>query len=86
MSILKLLKTKGGVDIAAAKQQERRSITMGYSKEYNAWDNSRREEFYDDYGNLQTTHVDRYDIFTGEYVRTDVYNSNDVLIDSFKKD
>ena len=56
---------------------------MSYSRQYTAWDNSDREEFYDDYGNLQTTHVDRYD-FSGNYTHTDVYNQYNEKIDSFR--
>ncbi len=59
---------------------------MSYSKEYTAFDGARREEFFDDYGNLETTHVDRYNIWDGSYSHTDVYNANDQLIDSFVKD
>lgn len=58
---------------------------MGYSKKYTAWtDNSNREDFYDDYGNIQTTHVERYDL-EGHYKCTDVYNANDERIDRFIK-
>lgn len=56
---------------------------MGYSKKYTAWtDNSDREDFYDDYGNLQTTHVDRYNL-DGSY--NEVYNAYDEKIDKFTK-
>ena len=57
---------------------------MSESRKYTAWDNSDREEFYGNDGNLETTHVDRYD-WSGNYTHTDVYNSNDEKIDSFKK-
>lgn len=57
---------------------------MSYSKKYTAWDGADREEFYDDYGNCETTHVDRYD-FSGNYTHTDVYNKYDDKIDSFVK-
>lgn len=57
---------------------------MSNSRKYTAWDNSDREEFYDKYGNLETTHVDRYD-FGGNYVGTDVYNKYNEKIDSFRK-
>ena len=58
---------------------------MGYSKKYVSWtDNSDREEFYDNHGNLETTHVDRYNM-DGTYKCTDVYNANDQKIDSFKR-
>ena len=50
---------------------------MGYSKKYTAWtDNSDREDFYDDHGNLQTTHVERYN-WDGSYKFTEVFNAND---------
>lgn len=55
---------------------------MSNSRKYTAWDNSDREDFYDDYGNLETTHVDRYDL-SGNYSHTDVYNKYDEKIDSF---
>lgn len=55
---------------------------MGYSKKYVAWDNSDREDFFDDYGNLTHTHVCRYD-FGGRYTHTDVYNQYDRKVDSF---
>ena len=57
---------------------------MSYSKKYTAWDNSDREKFYDDHGNHQTTHVDRYDL-SGNYSHTDVYNNKDQKIDSFRR-
>lgn len=58
---------------------------MGFSRKYTAWpDNSDREDFYDPYGNLQTTHVDRYKL-DGTYKCTDVYNKNNEKIDTFKK-
>ena len=58
---------------------------MGYSRKYTAWtDNSDREDFYDDCGNVQTTHVDRYN-WDGSYKCTDVYNAYDEKIDSFTK-
>lgn len=54
------------------------------SKKYTAWDNSDREDFYDDHGNLTTTHVDRYDL-SGKYTHTDVYNEHGKKIGSFVK-
>lgn len=54
------------------------------SRKYTAWDNSDREDFYDKYGNLKTTHVDRYDL-NGNYTHTDVYNEHGEKIDSFVK-
>ncbi len=57
---------------------------MSNSRKYTAWDNSDREDFYDDYGNLETTHVDRRDL-GGKYTHTDVYNKHGKKIDSFKK-
>lgn len=57
---------------------------MSKSRQYTAWDNSDREDFYDDNGNLQTTHVDRYNL-SGEYTHTDVYNEYGKKIDSFKR-
>lgn len=54
------------------------------SKQYTAWDNSEREDLYDDSGNLETTEVDRYD-WNGNYTHTDVYNSRDEKIDSYIK-
>ena len=58
---------------------------MAWIKEYVAPDGGDRKEIHDDYGNLQTTHVDRYNIWTGEYTYTDVYNQYDQKIGSFKK-
>lgn len=58
---------------------------MGYSKKSTAWtDNSDREDFYDDHGNLQTTHVERYN-WDGSYKFTEVFNANDERIDRFVK-
>ncbi len=57
---------------------------MASSRKYTTWDNSDREDFYDDSGELQTTHVDRYD-WSGNYTHTDVYNAYDQKIDSFIK-
>lgn len=54
------------------------------SRKYTAWDNSDHEDFYDKYGNLTTTHVDRYDL-NGNYTHTDVYNEHGEKIDSFVK-
>lgn len=54
------------------------------SKKYTAWDNSDREDFYNPHGKLETTHVDRYGL-DGQYKGTDVYNSHNKKIDSFKK-
>ena len=75
----------GDETLIFAQLYEKGSDSMAWSKPYTAWDNSDREDFYDDYGNLQTTHVDRYDILTGQYTHTDVYNQYDQKIDSFKK-
>lgn len=58
---------------------------MGDSRKYTGWDNSDREDFYDKYGNVTTTHVDRYD-WSGNYSYTDVYNDRNEKIDSFKRD
>lgn len=57
---------------------------MSYSRNYTGWDNSDREDFYDDDGNLKTTQVDRYD-WSGNYAGTDVYNEYDEKIDSYRK-
>ena len=57
---------------------------MSTSRTYTAWDNSDREDFFDDSGNHTTTHVDRYG-YDGEYLCTDVYNEYDQKIDSFVK-
>lgn len=58
---------------------------MGFSRKYTAWtDNSDREDFFDASGNLQTTHVDRYNL-DGTYKCTDVFNARDEKIDTFKK-
>lgn len=57
---------------------------MGYRKKYIGSDNSDREDFFDDYGNLKITHVERYDL-SGNYKRTDVYNEYNQKIDSFKR-
>lgn len=54
------------------------------SRQYTGWENSDREDFYDKDGNLETTHVDRYD-WSGDYTGTDVYNNNNEKIDHFKK-
>lgn len=58
---------------------------MANSRKYLGSDNSDREDFYDKYGNVQTTHVDRYD-WSGNYKYTDVYNNKDEKIDSFRRD
>ena len=58
---------------------------MGYSRRYTYWaDNADREEFYNESGKLETTHVDRYNL-DGSYKSTDVYNSRDQKIDTFIK-
>ena len=57
---------------------------MSYSRKYTGWDNSDREDFYDDDGNLKTTQVDRYD-WSGNYAGTDVCNEYDEKIDSYRK-
>lgn len=54
------------------------------SKKYKGWDNSDREDFYDESGNLETTHVDRYN-WDGTYSHTDVYNQYSKKIGSFVK-
>lgn len=58
---------------------------MSNSRKYVSWtDNSEREDFYDPYNNLETTHVDRYD-WSGKYTHTDVYDKYGTKIDSFVK-
>lgn len=57
---------------------------MNGSRKYTSWDNTDREEFYGKNGELETTHVDRYD-WNGNYSHTDVYNSDDEKIGSFIK-
>lgn len=53
-------------------------------REYTAWDNSDRKDCYDKCGNLQETHVDRYD-YSGRYTHTDVYNMYGALVRSYVK-
>lgn len=57
---------------------------MSKRYDFTAWDNSDRSEFYDDYGNLETTWVDRYG-WDGEYSHTDVYDADDRKVGSFVK-
>ena len=54
-------------------------------REYTAWDNSDRADFYDKYGEKVSTHVDRYD-WSGNYKGTDVYDSSDKKVGSYYKD
>lgn len=54
------------------------------SRQYTAWDNSNREDFYSPSGKLETTHVDRYK-WDGSYSHTDVYNAHNEKINSFVK-
>lgn len=57
---------------------------MGFVKEYKYWfDGADCKDFYDDHGNLETQHIDRYNPWTGEYTHTDVYNNHNRKIDSF---
>ena len=58
---------------------------MGYSRDYTCWyDNSDRTDYFDKYGNKETTHVDRTD-WSGNYKCTDVYDKYDRKIDTFVK-
>ena len=57
---------------------------MGFIKKFTAYDNSDRTEFYDDRGQLQTTHVERYGL-DGKYKCTDVYNNKNERINRFKE-
>lgn len=47
---------------------------MSFGRKYTGSDKSDRENFYNDYGKLQTIHVERYDL-SGNYKSTDVYNN-----------
>ena len=55
---------------------------MSSVREFSAWDNSDRREYFDDYGNLTATQVDRT-TWSGEYKCTDVYNEYNQKIGSF---
>lgn len=55
-----------------------------FFKEYTAWDNSDRCDFFNKHGETISTHVDRYG-WDGNYKGTDVYDSSDNKVGSYYK-